>query len=76
MVSWDPQQAGKAANYLRLDPKEMMTITSQPYSGKKAVRSGYGLFEDVHNSFEIYLRHGISFCLIVFTFVLFSILLM
>ena len=39
MVSWDPQQAGAAAQYLRLDPKEMMTITSQPYSGKKSVRN-------------------------------------
>jgi len=38
MVSWDPNQAGAAAKYLRLDAKEMMTINSQPYSGKKAVR--------------------------------------
>nr|XP_018670545.1 myosin-7 [Ciona intestinalis] len=37
MAAWDPSQAKAAACYLRLDPKDMMEIQSQPFVGKKAV---------------------------------------
>ena len=37
MAMWSPDDAGAAAQYLRLDDKEMLTIRSAPFEGKKAV---------------------------------------
>ena len=37
MSLWDPEAAGNAAQYLRLDPKVMLEIRNQPFEGTKAV---------------------------------------
>ena len=34
---WDPQEAGAAAIYLRLDEKELLTIRSQDFDGRKKI---------------------------------------
>ena len=50
MASWDPASAKEAAQYLRLDRKEMSKIQAQPFEGKKAVSElvvGVGVGVDV-----------------------------
>ena len=37
MSLWDPEAAGNAANYLRLDAKVMLEIRNQPFEGTKAI---------------------------------------
>ena len=37
MSLWDPEAAGNAAVYLRLDPKLMLEIRNQPFEGTKAI---------------------------------------
>ena len=37
MSLWDPEAAGNAAQFLRLDPKVMLEIRNQPFEGTKAV---------------------------------------
>ena len=37
MSLWDPEAAGSAAQWLRLDPKVMLELRTQPFAGAKAV---------------------------------------
>jgi hypothetical protein len=37
MAMWDPEAAGNAAQYLRLDNMELLNIRSVPFEGKTSV---------------------------------------
>ena len=37
MSTWDPDEAGNAAKYLRLDELEMLEIRNRPFIGNAAV---------------------------------------
>ena len=43
MSLYDPDAAGKSAQYLRLDPVQLMEIRSAPFDGKTAVWVPYNV---------------------------------
>ena len=54
MALYDPEQAGNAAQYLRLDPVQLMEVRSAPFDGK-ILQFFLQIFTyDIRHNYEIF----------------------